>query len=192
MGRTDCSKSTLRTDRLAAVRDLDGTTREEASARIRERIGAIDAVCKARCILGFAPLDTEPDIAPLLESLRERGCLVLLPRTIAGTCDMEAVELTGSIADLEQDEMGVRIPRGSTVIDRSEIDLALIPGVAFDHRGNRLGRGGGFYDRFLASAPQLNTIGVCFDLQLIKELPIEAHDRQVDHVSTERCLLADL
>lgn len=65
------------------------------------------------------------------------------------------------------------------------LDLIIVPGVAFDNKGNRLGQGGGYYDRLLASA-QGKTIGLCFETQLIEQVPISTHDKPVDMIITEK------
>lgn len=78
----------------------------------------------------------------------------------------------------------------SPVVAPAEIDLMLIPGLAFTRAGARLGRGGGYYDRYLARvSPGVIKIGVCFGVQLIEELISEIHDREVDMVVTESDLI---
>ncbi len=75
---------------------------------------------------------------------------------------------------------GVREPAGNQVIDDDALAAILVPGLAFDHRGHRLGRGGGFYDRFLARlGPQILRIGVCMDEQIIGAVPCADHDQRV-------------
>jgi 5-formyltetrahydrofolate cyclo-ligase len=77
--------------------------------------------------------------------------------------------------------------RNCPVVAPNEIELLLIPGLAFTVDGKRLGRGGGHYDRFLERAqPRAVKIGVCFHAQLVAEMPVEIHDREVDRVITER------
>ena len=65
-----------------------------------------------------------------------------------------------------------------------DFDLIVVPGMAFDNEGHRLGRGRGYYDRFLAQHPHTRTIGLCFDFQLVPEVPSEPHDRPIDEVLT--------
>lgn len=78
-------------------------------------------------------------------------------------------------------------PETSLPVALEEIDLLLVPGVAFTRSGRRLGRGGGFYDRLLAD-PELCAVsfGICFALQVVDNLPTEPHDRPVDRIVTER------
>ena len=77
-------------------------------------------------------------------------------------------------------------PEHCTVVAPAEIDLLLVPGLAFSRAGGRLGRGGGFYDRFLSEVhPRAVKLGVCFHVQLFPELPLEAHDCAMDQIVTE-------
>ncbi len=78
-------------------------------------------------------------------------------------------------------------PQHCPVVPASEIDLFLIPGLAFTRAGGRLGRGAGFYDRFLSSVhPGTVKLGVCFHAQLVSAMPLEIHDHEVDRVITEQ------
>ena len=73
-------------------------------------------------------------------------------------------------------------PVGEPFTAFDQIDVALVPGMAFDAAGHRLGRGRGYYDRFLAAHPQLHTIGVCFPFQRVADVPSEAHDIMINEV----------
>ena len=75
-------------------------------------------------------------------------------------------------------------PTGTAFTDYAAIDLAVIPGVAFDRRGNRLGRGKGYYDRLLPRIPTAYKLGLCFPFQLLDQIPAEAHDIPMDEVLT--------
>ncbi len=90
-----------------------------------------------------------------------------------------------SLDDLVPGYRGIREPVRR--VPGPVIDLAFVPGVAFDARGRRLGYGGGFYDRFLAAiAPGAPAVGYCFDAQVVEEVPAEAHDRRVEAIVTEQ------
>ena len=73
-------------------------------------------------------------------------------------------------------------PTGTAFTDYAAIDLAVIPGVAFDRRGNRLGRGKGYYDRLLPRIPAAYKLGLCFPFQLLDQIPAETHDIPMDEV----------
>lgn len=159
------------------VRVLDADFRARASEEIC-RVIAADAEWKsAGLIAAFLPLPSEPQIAPLFEEKsvcipRVRGemCdLVLLPRGVATDW-----RLTGATFDALE------------AIDPAQVDLILVPGVAFTKDGARLGRGRGYYDRLLASCPpSTRRIGVSFAVQIAPALPLESHDQRVDRVITE-------
>ncbi len=98
---------------------------------------------------------------------------------------MVAVEI-GDDSEFSVGSFGIREPLGPTA-DPSEIDVVLVPGLAFSAEGHRLGQGGGFYDKFLPLLrPQCLTIGVCFHEQVVPHVPGEEHDLAVDCVVTDR------
>ena len=106
-------------------------------------------------------------------------------------CCPESRELTACRIDgfeeLEMGHYGIREPNEDLLrpVDGGEIEAILVPAVAFDRRGYRVGYGGGYYDRFLPAAPQAVKIGVAFAAQIIGEVPVDAHDLPVDRIVTE-------
>lgn len=136
----------------------------------------------AQTILAYYSLPDEVCTRQLLDDLLSSGKTVLLPRVIDSE-HMELRRFTGS-HDLHEGAFHILEPVGDLFTDYHLIDVALIPGVAFDAQGHRLGRGRGYYDRFLrtmGTAPFLR-IGVCFDFQKVESVPSEAHDIPVDVV----------
>ena len=131
-------------------------------------------------ILAYWPLPDEVDIRPLIDRWVSEGKTVLLPKVIDG----ERMELRRyrSATDLQEGAFHIMEPVGEPFTDYSQISVALIPGMAFDAAGHRLGRGKGYYDRFLASCPHTYKIGVCFPFQRVAEVPVEEHDVTVDMV----------
>ncbi|HIZ33626.1 MAG TPA: 5-formyltetrahydrofolate cyclo-ligase [Candidatus Bacteroides merdigallinarum] len=106
---------------------------------------------------------------------------ILLP-VVKGT-DLELRLYTGD-DHLAEGAFHIDEPTGPIFTDYAEIDLAVIPGVAFDRRGNRLGRGKGYYDRLLPRIPTAYKLGLCFPFQLVEQIPAEAHDIPMDEVLT--------
>ena len=98
---------------------------------------------------------------------------------------MEMVELTCLMSKLPSGPLGIRTPIGPAC-EACPIDVILVPGVAFDHEGGRLGRGGGYYDRLLAAQGKTMTIGTAFECQLKSRLPRDDHDQGVRFVATEK------
>ena len=94
---------------------------------------------------------------------------------------MELRHYTGK-ADLQQGAYGIMEPCGEVFTDYDSIDVAIIPGMAFDKQGHRLGRGKGYYDRFLSKIPKVYKIGLCFSWQLVDEVPCDEHDIIMDEI----------
>ena len=143
---------------------------------------------RARLVL-YAALSDELPTRPLYEIARASGKILLWPRT-AGPGRLEFAPC-GRWEDLIRERYGVLAPppgQGSVGLDSQ--DLLLVPGVAFDLRGGRLGRGGGYFDRALGEMGEGGplSLGVGFELQLVEEVPREPHDRAVGAVLTERRL----
>ena len=134
---------------------------------------------EARIILAYYALPDEVDTRHLLDELVAEGKTVLLPKVLDDTA-MELRRYTGP-HDLREGAYHIMEPIGDPFTDLTQIDLALIPGLAFDAQGHRLGRGKGYYDRFLAAFTG-TTIGVCFDFQKVAEVPVDAHDIAVNRV----------
>jgi 5-formyltetrahydrofolate cyclo-ligase len=164
---------------------LDFSTEERAakSHRLCEAITSSEAWCKAMTIGIFAAQSTEPDVDLLWPAAC--GKRLCYPRVFATDLQFYHVEHS---AELVVGRWGLREPDPcqATLISLAEIDLLLVPGVAFTGAGARLGRGGGYYDRLLADSRLLAPrFGVCFDLQIVTSLPTEPHDQAVDRVVTE-------
>ena len=85
---------------------------------------------------------------------------------------------------MEVSSYHIQEPIGKIFEDYSTIDVIIVPGVAFDNQGNRLGRGKGYYDRFLKKIPATKKIGICFDFQMIEQIPTEKNDIPMDDIIT--------
>lgn len=144
-------------------------------ARLRPRLA------DALVVLAYYSLPDEVYTHQLIDDLVAEGKTILLPKVIDHVT-MELRRYTGS-HDLVEGAFGIMEPAGEPFTDYSLIDVALIPGIAFDAQGHRLGRGRGYYDCFLSSMearPQL--LGLCFDFQKVPSVPFDAYDIPVDAV----------
>ena len=178
------SKSLLRTCLRTELRAMLPTTRETASVDLCARVKASSAWQSARAVLLFFPLASEPDISPLLADALAAGKLLALPRFNAATNGYEAVRVCDLARELVVGPFQVREPVAACpVVELKRLDLALVPGLGFDARGYRLGRGKGHYDRLLAGFTGMK-IGVAFDFQIVAEVPCEPHDVALDAVVT--------
>lgn len=138
----------------------------------------------AATVLLFYPLPDEPDTRPLLERWGGQKCL-LLPAVTGNDLELRLYE---SSRPLSMGRFGIAEPAGPAFTDYAAIDLVLVPGVAFDAQGHRLGRGKGYYDRFLPRIPQAYKIGVCFAYQFVENVPTEPFDIRMDEVITHNTI----
>jgi len=143
----------------------------------------------AHRILFFAPLPDELDVWPLLEKLLPGRKICALPAFDSAAQFYSARRVKNLETDIATGRFGVSEPLlECEQIPLDQFDLVLVPGVAFDWDGNRLGRGRGFYDRILAVASGIKC-GVAYDFQLLEKVPAEPHDAKVNFVFTPtRCV----
>ncbi len=176
------SKPEIRRD-LSALLHMTPDARAEKSARLCAAIADSAAWRNAQTVAIFAPQMREPDVELLW--MHVGGKSFAYPRVVEGRLDLFRVE---SLHELAPGAFGLREPLAKIehAVAPESLDLILVPGVAFTRNGERLGRGGGFYDRLLASLPAHTCkIGVCFDAQILPEFPVESHDQRVDFLATE-------
>jgi 5-formyltetrahydrofolate cyclo-ligase len=162
---------------------------EAFSRRIWERIFALPAVPAARMVMTYLDFRKEVCTRIFLPDLWQRGKTVLVPYCVDRDLELFLLE---SLDELVPGTWGILEPRpelrsvaGKQAAPQS-IDLALIPGAAFDRRGGRLGRGQGFYDRFLPRLrPDALKVGLAFECQMAEDLPVTPQDVRMDLVLTE-------
>lgn len=137
-------------------------------------------IIASQTILAYSALPDEVPTQMLIDEWLRQGKTVLLPRVVNDT-DMELRRYTGQ-HDLQEGAYGILEPNGELFTDDKTIDVAIVPGMAFDAEGHRLGRGKGYYDRFLARVPYLYKIGLCFSWQMVDCVPHDEHDIVMDEV----------
>lgn len=174
-------KVSLRRDAIAARRAL--ADRELRCGAIAARLDALPKYREASAVLSYISKPEEADTHQIIERALEHGREVLAPR-VANRSNLEWYKIE-SLNDLVGSAFGVLEPPPGASTSHVPVDaVALIPGVAFDRIGNRLGWGQGFFDRFLSTFSG-TAIGLAFECQLYEELPMEPHDRAVAFVITE-------
>lgn len=178
------AKAEIRAQVGVETRRLTETERSSASERVCHRLVRQRIWREARALLIFSPLEDEVNIWSLgMEALGE-GKIVGLPRFVEEDNSYIASRVEDLGKSLATGRFGIKEPHSSLpLIPLKQLDLVLVPAVAFDLCGTRLGRGGGYYDRLLACVYGIKC-GVAFDQQVVARLPMEAHDVSMDVVVT--------
>ncbi len=163
---------------------MTAAERAAGSAQARALLAQQPLWQKAHAMLFFAPLPEELDVWPSLEEALAAGKTVALPRFAVDTKSYVACQVRNLDRDLQAGRFAIREPAAHCApVALNRLDLVLVPGVAFDLQGRRLGRGKGFYDRLL-SALRGPTCGVAFDQQIVRAIPVEPHDARVSFLLT--------
>jgi 5-formyltetrahydrofolate cyclo-ligase len=183
------AKAALRKHIRAALQRIFPAARDAASSQLCARLKEQSFWKNAALVLFFAPLPDEADVWPLLEETVTSGKIAALPRFDPADRSYAARRVQDLRGEIVTGKFGVREPGPSCVeIPLTQIDLVLVPGFAFDLRGNRLGRGRGFYDRLLVETRGVKC-GIAFDEQIAGDVPTETHDRQMNFILTPtRCV----
>lgn len=157
--------------------------RKALSARIMEQLEKNDAFIRAGVVLMYYSLPDEVYTHALVDKW-SREKKILLP-VVKDKTDMEIRVYTGK-NDLKEGAFHIFEPSGELFTEYDKIETAVIPGIAFDEAGHRLGRGGGYYDRLLPKLRNAYKLGVCFPFQLLDEVPYESYDSVMDEVVTAK------
>lgn len=152
----------------------------ELSLAVVGRLSAHKRMAQAQTVMLYCSLPDEVDTHGLIDTLYGEGKTVVLP-VVTGEGEMELRVYHGADS-LRRGAFDILEPVGERFTDYKSIDLAVIPGMAFDDSGHRLGRGKGYYDRFLVNLPHCYKIGMCFDFQRVEHVPCESTDIAVDEV----------
>lgn len=176
-------KRVARAAALAARRTLSETTRAAAAEALLGRLLALPEVAAAGVVAAYVPAGTEPGDVRMLDALREHGARVLLP-VLLPDGDLDWAEYAGSAA-LVAGARGTREPAGPRLGPAAACSagVVVVPALSVDREGQRLGRGGGSYDRVLARLPGgVPVVALLYDGELVESLPVDEHDRPVDVV----------
>jgi 5-formyltetrahydrofolate cyclo-ligase len=180
----DIDKGSLRRRLVAARAAMSGSSRNEAGRLIRDHVLEMPEVAAAGTIAAYYSVGTEPDTRSLVFALWKRGSYVVLPVLLPdGDLDWASFEGPDSLAPGPRGLLQPAEPvRGTGTVARA--DVVLVPALAVDRSGQRLGRGGGSYDRALDRVgPQVPTIALLYDSELLPSVPADEHDRPVRAVA---------
>ncbi|WP_333784491.1 5-formyltetrahydrofolate cyclo-ligase [Thermocrinis sp.] len=176
------SKKELRNRIRSIRRSLSADQHQALSQKILEHIKTSGILNNAELILAFCPFDGEPDISPILDEILRSGKDLVLPKVVGDGLKLCKVRFTDT---LSMGSFCILEPAECEEVDPEKVELALVPGVAFDRRGCRLGMGKGYYDRILGKVRGLK-VGVAFSFQVFEEIPCDPWDQKVDAILTEK------
>ena len=156
----------------------------EMSLCIMSSLLSHSQIQKADYVLMYHSLPDEVNTHSALDQLLAMGKKVFLPKVVSDT-EMTIHEYTGADSLQPSEPYGILEPTTPELsIINCQLSIAIVPGMAFDRQGHRLGRGKGYYDRFLSQIPNIYKIGVCFPFQMLESIPSESTDVVMDEVIT--------
>lgn len=153
--------------------------KSEKSDIIKKKLFNEEMFKKAEVVMFYVSLKDEVDTLPMIDEALKAGKRVCVPVILKEEMKLIAGEIKDRKQDLEKQHFGIYQPKKHKVreVPLDDIDLVVVPGVAFDKNNVRLGRGHGYYDRFLSGLPsRTHTIGLCFQFQVLEDLPKHPHD----------------
>lgn len=172
-------KSALRKQIRDKKRAMTQEQIEAASARLAELFLGSDAYRNAKTIYGYLPYNQEVRTVSMLEQAIRDGKQVAVPKVYGE--EMLFIQMD-DLSKVETGYAGIPEPVADGPVAQDPTALVLMPGLAFDAAGHRIGYGGGFYDRFLEKEPDHPTVALCYDFQMFAHLETDAHDIPVDLV----------
>lgn len=173
-------KKALRQEIRLRKRQFSNEQLQQLSLAVVQRLLQHPRVAQANTVMIYHSLPDEVYTHDAIDQLLGMGKRVLLPVVIDEE-NMEIRQYRGP-QDLKQGAMNILEPAGEPFTAYEEIETILVPGMSFDPKGNRLGRGKGYYDRFLVQVPQAYKIGVCFDFQKVEHVPTDENDIRMNEV----------
>jgi len=177
-------KAALREDRKAWRERLSQSERDRMSRMICRRAAGLLAPCRTVCLYMSKP--PEVDTRPLAGHLLREGVCLVVPVIEKDTRTLRLSAVT-DLSTLVQSTFNVPEPIGSEIpVDPASVDAAVVPMIAFDRGGSRLGYGAGYYDRFLSLHTHIRTIGLAFSGQEVAGIPADPLDIPMDAIVTER------
>jgi 5-formyltetrahydrofolate cyclo-ligase len=177
---------------IKRIRDrLSDSFVRDNSKLISDKVFSLNAIKEASVVLTYYSINNEVNTHEIIEKLTFMNKKVALPICRPDKTDL-AISIISSTTELKPGSFGIMEPDPDnlSLVKPEEIDIVLVPGIAFDRRGNRIGYGKGYYDRFLqVFKPSQLKIGLCFDFQLFDELPSDSNDVPVDCIITESSVI---
>lgn len=184
-------KRLLRRQAKQVLAGMSERERELRSRSLCSKLWDLPALRSARTVMLYLAMPEEVDLAAIAEKSAAAGKRICVPRMDWAAKTMSPLIVDWNALTTEVREHGVSEPVGGTAARLESVDLVLVPGLAFDEAGRRLGRGAGFYDRFLEAyrakrKAEAAALGVCFEVQVFGEIPADSHDQRLDGLVTEK------
>lgn len=190
-------KKRLREKLLKKRDSIPPDRKAQKESAIEKKLFDLDIFKKAKCLLMYVSFRSEVDTRKYLDDVLNMGKVLVLPLVDSRHKGLTLYKITDT-SELSPGYMGIPEPaaRESRKVTIKDIDLVVIPGTGFDIKGNRLGYGGGYYDRLLsyeskqlAQVEHIPTVALAFEEQIGEEIPTEPHDIQVDMIITDKRLI---
>lgn len=176
------TKSQIRSKILLRLKTQKEADRERKSRLIKNKLFKIKEFVKAKTVMFYVSFDGEVNTQDMIEGARRSGKIIAVP-VIGRDRQFLSACLLGCGAELKKGPYGVDEPAVKRPVKLEDLDLVVVPGIAFDKKGNRLGRGRGCYDRLLSKLkPDTVSVGLAFDFQILPSLPAGPRDLGVDRL----------
>ena len=160
-------------------RQMTETEIAEKSNQLCALFTSTDAYRNAKSLYGYMSYNQEVRTLPILEQALKDGKRVAIPKCYGNEMRFIWME---DLTQVEKSSCGIPEPVSDAPVADDQTALVLMPGMAFDRQGHRIGYGGGFYDKFLAAEPDHPTVALCFDFQMVEQLPVDDFDIPVELV----------
>ncbi len=180
-------KTQIRKKILDEMNLITPQLRAQMSKKIFENLLSLDEYKKCWALMTYVSFDNEPDTICIIKDALSKAKTVCIPYVDWNNLSMYPVQIFSE----DDIDFSTRIPQpfSETRVDPEEIDLIIVPGIAFDLKCNRIGRGKGFYDRFLSGSHRAIKIGLAYDFQILDSIPVSTNDVKMDIIVSETRIL---
>lgn len=188
-------KNKIRQDILKIRKKLSSKTIDDKSNFIYHHLKKLSLYENAQNIMVYIDFRNEVRTNQIIDDLLSSNKNVIIPISVPKTKEMILSKVLDPKKELIEGTYGILEPKEEYIrkIDSSIIDLILVPGVAFDSKGHRIGYGGGYYDRFLDTLKKhIPTVALAFDLQIIERVPYDPFDKKMDYIITETKIITSI
>lgn len=186
-------KGELRKEIKLKRENLDKNIKLRADEKIRKSLFESEIYKNSKVVFIYVNMDSEINTIDIIKTLLISDKIVAVPKVIPVSLkerQMKALKINSMLQLNESGAFGILEPSVECEDISEDVDLIIIPGLAFDINGNRLGYGGGFYDRFLRKYPNSKRVALCYDFQIFDEIPHEFFDEKVDLIISEEKIIS--